>query len=151
MRIRLRAAAAAIVAVLPLAGLSGCATTYDLTLMPQNSGKLTYGTARDLGNGQADVVIAIGDKTYKGTWVQIQPERSTDYVGASAWGWRGWGPYGGIDRTYGDATAKALLQADDGSGMRCDLYGLSGGHGSGKCTDDKGLVYDVQLRARNSQ
>lgn len=129
--------------------LGGCATTYDLTLMPRDSGKVTYGTARDIGNGQANVSLAVGDKIYSGTWVQIKPEGTTDYVGASAWGWGGWAPFGGVDRTNGNANAKALLQAQDGSGMRCDLYGLTGGKGSGQCTDDKGTVYDVQLRARN--
>jgi hypothetical protein len=131
--------------------LAGCATTYDLTLMPRDSGKLTYGTAQDLGNGQANVTITVGDKVYTGNWVQVRPEQATNYVGASAWGWRGWGSYGEINHNYGDAIAKALLQSTDGSGMRCDLYGLTGGSGTGKCTDDKGLVYDVQIRSRTKQ
>jgi hypothetical protein len=131
--------------------LAGCATTYDLTLMPRDSGKLTYGTAQDLGNGQANVTITVGDKVYTGNWVQVQPDQAANYVGASAWGWRGWGSYGEINHNYGDAIAKALLQSTDGSGMRCDLYGLTGGSGTGKCTDDKGLVYDVQIRSRTKQ
>lgn len=138
-------------AALAVAALCACACTtyYDLTLMPRDSGKLHYGTARDLGNGQAEVQIAIGDATYTGNWVQVTPERSTSYVSASAWGWGGWGPFGEVDRTYGDSTAKALLQGPNGGGLRCDLFGLSGGHGTGKCTDDKGTVYDVQIRSRN--
>ncbi len=145
-----RGATALLAALGAAALLGGCSTTYELTLMPRDSGKMTYGTAHELGNGQASISIVVGDKTYEGTWVQVTPEGSVSYVGGSAWGWRGWGPYGGVERTYDNATAKALLQAPDGSGMRCDLYGLTGGHGTGKCTDDKGLVYDVQLRARNS-
>jgi len=145
-----RAWVAALGAVFGAALLGGCATTYEMTLMPRDSGKMTYGTAHDLGNGQASVSIVVGDKTYEGSWVQVTPEVSASYVGGSAWGWHGWGPYGGVERSYDNATAKALLQAPDGSGMRCDLFGLTGGHGTGKCTDDKGLVYDVQLRARNS-
>jgi len=133
------------------AALSGCASTYDLTLMPRDSGKLTYGEAQDLGNGQATVSITVGDKIYTGTWVQVTPEQATSYIGASAWGWRGWGSYGEINHNYGDAIAKALLQANDGSGMRCDLYGLTGGSGTGKCTDDKGMIYDVQIRRRTTK
>lgn len=141
---------AAVLAV--AATLGGCATDYELTLMPRDSGKLDYGTAHDLGNGQASVSIAIGDKTYSGTWVAVVPEYSVDYAGAGyARGW--WSSfYGGgvaVDRSYGDAVAKALLQAPDGTGMRCDFFGLTGGQGTGKCADDKGLVYDVQIRTRN--
>ena len=133
------------------AALAGCASTYDLTLMPRDSGKLTYGEARDLGNGQATISITVADRIYTGTWVQVTPEQSTSYVGASAWGWRGWGSYGEINHNYGDAIAKALLQSKDGSGMRCDFYGLTGGSGTGKCTDDKGMVYDVQIRKRTTK
>jgi len=142
----------AIAAALTLAGaLTGCAASYDLTLMPRDSGTLTYGSAHDLGNGEATVSITVRDKIYTGTWVQVAHETSTDYVGASAWGWGGWGPYGQVNHTSGDAVAKALLQAPDGSGLRCDLYGLTGGSGTGKCTDDKGQIYDVQIRSRTSK
>jgi hypothetical protein len=152
---RWRTACARILAVALAAalssGLAGCAATYDLTLMPRDSGKLTYGEAQDLGNGQATVSVTVGDKIYTGTWVQVTPEQSTSYVGASAWGWRGWGSYGEINHNYGDSIAKALLQSSDGSGMRCDLFGLTGGSGTGKCIDDKGLVYDVQIRKRTTK
>ncbi len=136
-------------ALAALALLAGCAIQYDLTLMPRDSGKLAYGTALDLGNGTASVSIGLGDRVYNGSWVQVTPEYGTSYVGASAWGWRRWGPFGEADRSYGDATAKALLQASDGSGLRCDFFGLTGGKGTGKCTDDKNLTYDVQITARN--
>jgi len=142
---------AALLAGALAAGLAGCASTYDLTLMPRDSGKLTYGEARDLGNGQATISITVGDRIYTGTWVQVTPEQSTDYVGASAWGWRSWGSYGEVNHNFGDATAKALLQSKDGSGMRCDFYGLTGGSGTGKCADDKGMVYDVQIRKRTTK
>ncbi len=132
-------------------GLGACATTYDLTLMPRDSGAVTYGTAQDLGNGQATVSITVKDRIYVGTWVQVTPENSTDYVGASVWGWGGWGSFGTINRSYGTSTAKALLQSSDGSGMRCDFFGLTGGTGTGRCTDDKAVVYDVQIRSRNSK
>ena len=141
----------ALAAALLAAGLAGCANTYDLTLMPRDSGRLTHGEAQDVGNGDATVTITVGDRVYTGTWVQVTPEQSADYVGASAWGWGAWGNYGVINRTYGDATAKALLQAPDGSGMRCDFFGLTGGSGTGKCSDDKGMVYDVQIRKRNTK
>jgi hypothetical protein len=142
-----------LLAAIAALGLGACAVSYDLTLMPRDSGRILHGSAHSIGNGEASVVITIDERTYTGNWVQVTPEASTSYVGASAWGWGGWGgwgPYGQVDRTVGNSTAKALLQAPDGAGLRCDFYGLSGGHGTGKCTDDKGMVYDVQLRSRNS-
>jgi hypothetical protein len=148
---RLRGNGMRVAIVVLAAALAGCTTYYDLTLMPRDSGTLMHGSAEDRGNGSASVTVDIGEKTYSGNWVMVTPERSTSYVGASAWGWQGWGSFGAIDRAYGDAVAKALLQAADGSGLRCDLFGMTGGQGTGKCTDDKGLVYDVQIRTRKSK
>ena len=132
--------------VLALA-LGGCATTYDLTLMPRDSGKVYHGTADDMGAGEGRISIAIEDKTYTGTWVQSVPDRATGYVtGGFGFGRRGGGlgtmimmdnPQGG--------EAKALLQAPDGSGLRCD-FRAGQGRGGGVCRDDKGREYDVQIR-----
>ncbi len=129
--------------------LAGCATTYELTLMPSDSGKLSYGTAQATGRGQGAVSITLGDKVYAGTWVAVEPDRAIGYAGTGRWRR---GEFDGglaIDRG-GDSLAKALLQAGDGSGLRCDFFGLDGGPGTGRCVDDKGLAYDVQIRTRNS-
>jgi len=131
--------------------LGACATNYDLTLMPRNSGKLVHGTASSLNNGEASVTIITPERVYQGNWVEVNPAQTADYVGASAWGWSGWGAYGQVDAASNVATAKALLQAADGAGLRCDFFGLKGGQGTGKCYDDQGLVYDVQIRSRNSK
>ncbi|HEX7155583.1 MAG TPA: hypothetical protein VF229_00110 [Burkholderiaceae bacterium] len=133
------------------AALGGCATNYDLTLMPRDSGKLYYGSASDIGNWQARVSVTIGDTAYSGTWVMAAPEVATGYVTAAG-GWRRM-PYSSVVTvdTPAGGTAKALLQAPDGAGLRCDFYGVAGGRGGGTCTDDKGVVYDVQLRPRDSR
>jgi hypothetical protein len=133
------------------AALGGCAANYELTLMPRDSGKLYYGSASDIGNWQARVSVSIGDTVYSGTWVMAAPEVATGYATATG-GWRRM-PYSSIVTvdTPAGGTAKALLQAADGSGLRCDFYGVAGGRGGGTCTDDKGVVYDVQLRPRNSR
>ena len=128
--------------------LSGCATTYQLTLMPRDSGKLYEGTAEDNGNGEGRVAITIEGKAYTGTWVATSSERTQAYVsGGFGWGRRG-GGLGTIvtmDNPQG-GEAKALLSASDGSGLRCDLRSGQG-RGGGICRDDKGREYDVQLRA----
>lgn len=134
-----------------LLALSACSTYYDLTLRPREGGKPYVGTAHELTPGQAAVSIEIGEKTYSGTWTQMAPERSTTYVGASAWGWWDWGPSSAGNRAAGESIAKALLQASDGSAMRCDFFGPTVGHGTGTCVDDKGRTFDVQFRSRNSK
>lgn len=143
--------ARAAVALLALVALGGCATQYDLTLTPREGGKSAFGTAHDLGPGQARVSIDIGDKTYGGTWTQVTPERSTTYVGASSWGWWDWGPNSASARAAGQTVAKALLQALDGSTLRCDFFGPTLDHGTGICVDDKGQIFDVRFRSRKSK
>ena len=132
--------------------LGGCATTYQLTLMPRDSGKIYYGMAESTSSGEGRISVDIDGKLYQGTWVQVTPEYSTGYVsGGWGWGWggRGWGGWGlggtvTMDNPAGGA-AKALLNAPDGTGLRCD-FRSGQGRGGGVCRDDRGREYDVQLR-----
>ena len=133
--------------------LAACAApSYNLTLMPRDSGKLYQGVAESTLDGEGRISVTIEDKTYNGTWIQTSPERTSGYVsGGFGWGGRrgGWG-LGSIitmDNPEG-GTAKALLQAGDGSGLRCDFRSSGYGRGGGSCRDDRGREYDVQLRAR---
>jgi hypothetical protein len=129
--------------------LAGCATSYQISLMPRDSGKMYYGTADDNGNGEGRMAVTIEDKVYNGTWVATSPDRTTAYVsGGFGWGRRGGAGVGGIvtmDNPQG-GEAKALLATSDGSGLRCDLRSGQG-RGGGVCRDDRGREYDVQLRA----
>ncbi len=145
-----------IAALLVAFALAGCATSYDLTLMPRTAGKMYYGQAVEKG-GQADVAITIDEKTYTGTWVAIAPERTTGYIsGGIGFGTRRGGIGIGtapviVDSAVG-TEAKALLQAPDGSGLRCDFKGMGPGRtGGGTCQDDKGLLYDVQIRLKEGK
>ncbi len=130
--------------------LAGCASTYQLTVMPRDSGKLYSGVAQDAGKGEGRISITLEDKTYSGTWVETQPSEATGYVtGGLGWGsgWRGRGALGTfitIDNAQG-GESKALLSAADGTGLRCD-FKSGQGRGGGVCTDDKGRAYDVQVR-----
>jgi hypothetical protein len=130
--------------------LSGCATTYQLSLMPRDSGKIYSGIAEDSGYGEGRISVTIDGKTYNGTWVQTTPDRATGYVsGGFGWGWgrRGFGGLGTtitMDNPQG-GEAKALLTSADGAGLRCDLR-TGQGRGGGVCRDDRGREYDVQLR-----
>ncbi len=136
--------------------LVGCASTYQLTLMPRTTGKLYYGEAvEESPGGPARVNITIEDKTYSGTWLAIAPDRNNGTVSAgfgfgSRRGGIGFGTPVVVDTSNG-GESKALLQAADGTGMRCDFKGTSSGRsGAGICTDDKGLIYDVQIVAKPS-
>lgn len=142
-------------AVAAMLGLAGCASTYQLTLMPRTAGKLYYGEAvEQSGSVEAILTITIEDKTYTGTWVAATPDRTSGTIsgGIGFGGRRGGFGIGTapvvIDNPSG-GESKALLQAVDGSGMRCDFKGTgSGRSGGGTCTDDKGLVYDVQIKLK---
>ena len=131
--------------------LAGCAaTSYDLALMPRDSGKVYTGTADDTGGGEGRISITIEGKTYNGTWVETQPGTATGYVsGGFGFGGRrgGFGSLGSfitMDNPQG-SESKALLTAADGSGLRCDFRGGQG-RGGGVCRDDRGREYDVQVR-----
>lgn len=139
----------AILVVAALA-LGGCATSYQLSLMPRDSGTIYSGVAEDSASGEGRISIELEGKSYNGTWVQTAPDRTTAYVtGGFGWGFgrRGWSGLGTmltIDNPQG-GEAKALLTAADGSGLRCDFKGGQG-RGGGVCRDDRGREYDVQLR-----
>ena len=132
--------------------LAGCVSTYELTLMPRTSGALYHGEAVEAGGAaQATVQVAIGDKTYTGTWVATAPDRTGGYV-SGGWGSRRFGLGGTvmIDNPTG-GEAKALLRAADDAGLRCDFKGVGAGQGGGTCQDDNGLIYDVQIRLKEKK
>jgi len=129
--------------------LGGCATSYQLALMPRDSGKVYQGYAHDAGAGEGPISITIEAKTYNGTWVQSVPDRSSGWV-MGGLGFGRWGRHGGFGTTItidnpSGGEAKALLTAADGSGLRCD-FRSGQGRGGGVCRDDKGREYDVQVR-----
>lgn len=130
--------------------LGGCASTYQLTLMPRDSGKLYQGTLQGAGSNEGPIAIAIEGREFTGTWVEVVSDRSYGYVtGGVGAGHRGWAMGGGsfsLDNPSG-GEAKALLRSADGAGLRCDLRGGQGRGGGGVCWDDGGRAYDVQIRA----
>ena len=137
--------------ILALAGvftLGGCATSYQLSLMPRDRGVIYTGSAEDNGSGEGPIAVTIEGRTYSGTWVQATPDRTNAYVtGGIGFGWRRGASLGTIvtmDNPQG-GEAKALLSAPDGSGLRCDLRN-GAGRGDGVCRDDQGRTYDVQIR-----
>lgn len=132
--------------------LAGCASTYSLTLMPRTSGQMYYGEAVSKPGEDAVVTITLGERIYRGTWVVNTPPPTTGFVVGGVFGSRrsGIGTSVVIDNPAG-TDAKALLRASDGSGLRCDLKGVHSGSGSGTCQDDKGLVYDVQIRLKEDK
>jgi hypothetical protein len=134
--------------------LTGCASTYQLTVMPRDSGKIYSGVADDLGGSEGHISINIEGRQFAGTWVETVPSYSTGYVSGGVgygrgWGWRGGGGFVSMDNPNG-GESKALLTAADGSGLRCDFRSARGSGGGGVCRDDKGLEYDVQVRRTGS-
>ena len=133
------------------ASLAGCAASYNLTVMPRDSGKLYSGYADGVQGHEGRISITIENTTYNGTWVATVPDRSTGFVWGGGYAWGGRGYHGGVGGTITmdnpqGGEAKALLTAADGSGLRCDFRG-TWGQGGGVCRDDRGREYDVQLRS----
>jgi hypothetical protein len=138
-----------------LAVLAGCTSTYTLTLMPRNIGLIYTGEAIERNTTEAEVTISIENQVYTGTWVYTAANQSNAYVtGGIGFGSRrgfGLGSVVAVDNPQG-SQAKALLKAPDGGGLRCDLQGMAPGRGGGgTCLDDKGLVYDVQIRLKENK
>ena len=129
--------------------LAGCTTTYALTLMPRDSGRLYHGEATGQTGGEMRLRVSVGERTYEGDWVVADPGPSTGFVVGGVLGSRrsGVGTSVVIDNPLG-TEAKALLRSADGRGLRCDFRGVTGPAASGTCRDDQGLVYDVQLRRK---
>ena len=133
----------------------GCATpSYQLSVMPRDSGKIYPGVAHYGSGSEGPISIAIEGKEYRGTWVQTVPSYTTGFTTGIGWGGYGrhggwWGGAGGgtysMDNPQG-GEVKALLTAPDGSGLRCDFRGGPTLRGGGACRDDKGMTYDVQIR-----
>jgi len=141
-------------AVAALAVLAGCTSTYTLTLMPRTSGETYGGEAVERNSNEADVTVAIDSKVYSGTWVYTSASHSSWWSGLG-FGFGSGGSFGSVGVSSGTVDnpmgqeAKALLRAADGSGLRCDFRGMiQGVGGAGECRDDKGLVYDVQIRLK---
>jgi len=134
--------------------VSGCATsTYQLAVMPRDSGKIYPGVAHYGSGAEGPIAISIEGKEFRGTWVQTVPSYTTGFTTGLGvgWGGRGWGYHGGVGGTYSadnpnGGEVKALLTAPDGSGLRCDFRGGPSLRGGGTCRDDKGMTYDVQIR-----
>jgi hypothetical protein len=129
--------------------LAGCTSTYSLTLMPRNSGQMYYGEAVSKSGEETQVTVGIDERSYRGNWVVTQPPPQTGFSIGGIFGSRrsGIGTSVVIDQPQG-TEAKALLRAGDGSGLRCDFKGVQSNSGSGTCQDDRGLVYDVQIRLK---
>src|SRR4051812_25775137 len=80
--------------------LAGCATTYQMNLMPRDSGRMYSGIVHDNGSGEGQVTVQIENKTYTGTWVNTTPDRTTGWVsGGFGFGGRGRYGFGGIGTT----------------------------------------------------
>ena len=135
--------------------LTGCAaTTYQLAVMPRDSGKIYSGVAHAGSGSEGPIAITIEGREYRGTWVQTVPSYSTGFTTGFGWGGRGgrgWGYHGAVGGSYTmdnpqGGEVKALLTASDGAGLRCDFRGGPTLRGGGACRDDKGMTYDVQIR-----
>ena len=81
-------------AIISALALAGCASTYELTVMPRDSGRIYTGTAQDNGRGEGSISITIDSKAFTGTWIETQPAPPRVRMGGIGWGRRGFGGLG---------------------------------------------------------
>src|SRR5205085_545627 len=60
--------------------LGGCASTYQLTLMPRDSGRLYTGALESVSSGEGRIAVDIEGKHYAGTWVESAPASTSGWV-----------------------------------------------------------------------
>ena len=120
-------------------GLAGCASTYDMNLMPRQSGKIYIGTASKQG-----VEINIEGEVFRGSLVKVGSNERFGF--SQKFATINGAPVQAFSNSYqsGDAFAKGLLASAEGHGLRCDIR-FSGRSGGGICLDDKEMVYDLTI------
>jgi hypothetical protein len=96
--------------------LAGCASTYDLTLMPRTSGALYKGEAyQTAGSSEAQVSILIDGKGYSGTWLLTAHDYATGHVTAGI-------GFGGRRGGFGIATAPVIVGTPRVKRKRCCVW-----------------------------
>ncbi len=124
--------------------LAGCTSTASLKLVAREGGESAHGVLRSTDGSTGQMTVYAGSKTYTGTWVGTRPHDTTSFsIGFGAGRWRAAGG-GGTIVTHGPAgSGLALLNAPDGTTMRCEVKGDTGG-GFGVCYAGE-RVYDMQV------
>ncbi len=121
--------------------LAGCASNWQLQVMPRDSGTIYHGVWQTGGTGESTMTITLPDRTYSGPVVRTSSNHTYGFY--ESFGWRGFGPgFGTVDFYGGTVRMKALLTSPDGHGLRCDFSGDNYRMG-GICADDSRHVYDV--------
>lgn len=136
--------------VIPIAiSVSGCSATFDMQVMPRDSGKMYSGWLYGAGNGTGSAEITIDGITYAGPAVRSSSPESVALTSITTLG--PIYPKTSSAVTVADSGAnvgvKALLRSSEGRGMRCDLQGRPHG-GTGICIDDSGRIFDVIMSRR---
>lgn len=119
--------------------VTGC--TWQVRMMPRNSGLVYAGTGKGDGMGGGTITIAIDGRTYSGPVMRVAADQTFGLF--QAFGSDGTSTFGTSMGIGGTIKVKALLSSPDGHGLRCDLSGDGMGHLGGICLDDKQTVYDV--------
>jgi hypothetical protein len=123
--------------------IGACTSTASLKLVARDGGDQANGILQTHDGNTGTMTVYASGKTYNGTWVATHPHDTTSFgvgLGFGRWGHAG----GGTVSTRGPAGGGlGLLNAADGSAMRCETHGDTGG-GFGTCTIGN-RVYDLQV------
>ena len=119
--------------------LSAC--SWNVQMMPRDSGTVYSGVGRGDGAGGGSMSIVIDGRTYSGPVMRVSSNESYGFF--QTFGRGGASNFGTATVFGGTINVKAMLSSPDNHGMRCDLTGDGAGHLGGICVDEKSRVYDV--------
>ena len=128
--------------------LGGCAaTTRNLLIVGRENGAQGSATVSVLGRTSGDIEIALGGKSYKGTWVYVASGGAVGFGTGTA--------FSGTASATATSTMMAiptggggtiLASAEDGSSLRCQFsYNSMSRSGAGVCQDNHNATYDLQI------
>lgn len=124
--------------------LAGC--SHPVKLMARDSALTGEGSATGMG-GSGSITIALGGKTYSGTWAMGTSGMVMGFGTTTVTS----GPYTAFGNSTmvggtGNATASALLSSPDGSSLRCQFQISQWTNtGTGVCQDGSGRLYDAMV------
>lgn len=117
--------------------LSAC--THRLELQQRGGSMHGFGTAKE---SDKSVVVTIGEKTYRGSYVFASGGSQGMLYGANNRG----KTVGMFGSSTGVGGGSIIARSADGAGLRCQFqYSTTNSQGLGECQDDSGKLYDLQI------
>ena len=126
--------------------ISGCA--HQVTLASRKNGERGVATVTTTGNKSGEIEISLRGKIYRGTWVYMLQGGGVGFSNMTmVSGTRVATGSGNFIAMPMGGPGNMIASTEDGSTIRCSFqFSEWGRNGIGVCEDNKGEVYDLQIR-----